>query len=288
MQLLNEICTKIPYSKEDKFIYIESFVGSGAVLFWVLNNYKNVKNVIINDINTDLINTYNVIKNSVVELIAVLGGLESEYHALSDSQEKKKEYYYSKRVVFNNRSAQQINQAALFIFLNKTCFNGLYRVNKKNEFNVPISSYKRPTICDTWNLMAVSKVLANVEIINKDFEKTMAFSGNDAFYYLDPPYKPLSETSSFNLYAKDGYDDNEQVRLKKFCDRLDTLGAKWALSNSDAKGDKPNEHFFDNLYGKYEIMRVLAKRSINSNASKRGKITELLITNYSRQINVVW
>lgn len=278
-QLLKEISTKFQYSKDDEFTYIEPFVGSGAVLFWVLNNFKNVKNVIINDINSDLTNTYLSIKNDVENLIVILEKWQSEYHALDEETELKKEYFYSKRVLFNQRSSDQNTQSALFIFLNRTCFNGLYRVNRKNEFNVPIGSYKKPRICDKDNLGLVSKALSNVTVLNDDFEKTMEYINENTFFYFDPPYKPLNKTSSFTAYAKDEFNDNEQVRLKEFCDKLDASNCGWILSNSDVKGDAPEEHFFDNLFENYQIKRVSAKRSINSNSKKRGELSELLITN---------
>jgi len=278
-QLLNEIENNFPYKKNDEFSFVEPFVGSGAVLFWVLNKFPNLKSAVINDINEDLINSYKTIKSSVIELVEILKKYESEYHSLSEKTEKKKEYYYGKRDVFNTRESDQTIQSALFIFLNRTCFNGLYRVNKKNGFNVPIGSYKKPLICDENNLFSVSKLLQKVEILSGDFEQTIKYANGDSIFYFDPPYKPLSETSSFNSYAKDEFNDNEQKRLKLFCDQLDSLGHKWILSNSDVKGKNPNDDFFDVLYSDYQINRVMAKRSINANPDKRGLLTELLITN---------
>ena len=281
-QLLPEIDNAIPGSfKNNEFIYIEPFVGGGAVLFWVLQNYPNIKKAVINDINTDLINSYKVIKEDVEELILILKKWEKEYHSLKDKPEEKKEYYYSKRKLFNSRMSDNTNHAALFIFLNRTCFNGLYRVNRKNEFNVPIGSYKTPMICDEENLNAVSEVLKKVTIINRDFEETLKFADSNTLFYFDPPYKPLSETSSFNSYAKDEFDDSEQIRLAGFCEKIDMLGYRWILSNSDVKGKNPDDNFFDDLYGKYKIKRVLARRNINSNPDKRGELTELLIKNYA-------
>jgi DNA adenine methylase len=278
-QLIKVISTKIPYKKEERFIYIEPFVGSGAVLFWILNHYSNLKMAIINDVNTDLINTYKAISNSVEKIILLLKAWEKEYHNLSAIEEKKKEYYYLKRDLFNTRTSDIMTQSALFIFLNKTCFNGLYRVNKKNRFNVPIGSYIKPLICDSENLKTVSQALKKVTILNGDFEKTLTYAKNKTCFYLEPPYKPLNETSHFNSYAKEPFNDNEQIRLKNFCDKLDSLGYKWILSNSDVKEKNPKNHFFDKLYETYQIERVLAKRTINANASKRGQLNELLITN---------
>ncbi len=278
-QLIGAIKSKFPFQQGDSFIYIEPFVGSGAVLFWVLNNYPNLKKAVINDSNTDLINTYKVIYNSVEKIIPLLRRWEKRYYDLSSSEEKKKEYYYFKRELFNKRISDTIIQAALFIFLNRTCFNGLYRVNKRNLFNVPVGSYKKPLICDAENLRAVSRILKKVTILNGDFERTINYGENKTCFYLDPPYKPLSATSSFTAYSKENFDDNDQIRLKKFCDNLVMLKFKWILSNSDVKAKNQENNFFDRLYKSYQVERVLAKRSINSNASKRGLLKELLITN---------
>ncbi len=275
-QLLWDIDNKIP---SNTHTYIEPFVGGGALLFYLLNHYPNLKKVVINDINTDLIDTYKVIKNNVEELISLLQKWQDEYYNLLEKTENKKEYYYQKRMLFNERISNQITQSALFIFLNKTCFNGLYRVNRKNEFNVPIGSYKKPLICDTENLIAVSLALQKVEILNDDFEQTLPYAEKETLFYFDPPYKPLSETSSFNAYAKDEFNDDEQIRLANFCKKIDSLGYNWILSNSDVKGKNPNDNFFDDLFKDFQISRVLAKRSINANPNKRGQLTELLITN---------
>lgn len=281
-QLLETISSEFQGKSHNEFTYIEPFVGSGAVLFWVLNNYPNLKKAIINDINLDLINSYKTIKTNVQPLINRLKQLQSEYYSFLDNQEAKKEYYYEKRDLFNQRTSNKIVQTALFIFLNRTCFNGLYRVNKKNEFNVPIGSYKKPMICDQDNLLAVSQALQNVEILHGDFENTLKYATKNSFFYFDPPYKPLTETSSFNSYASNQFNDDEQIRLKKFCDKLDKLNCYWILSNSDVKETNPQNNFFDELYKNYQITRVLARRNINSNGAKRGKLNELLITNRNK------
>jgi len=280
-QLLPEISQLIPGRfKHQAFTYIEPFVGGGSVLFWILQKYPNIKKAVINDINSDLINAYNVIKYQVENLIYILREWEEEYHRLEEKAEMKKEYYYQKRALFNQRTSDSIIQAALFIFLNRTCFNGLYRVNRKNEFNVPIGSYKKPMICDEDNLRSVHQLLQKVLILNGDFEETLAYAVKPSLFYFDPPYKPLSKTSNFNSYAKEGFDDSEQVRLAKFCKKLDNLGYQWILSNSDVKGKNPNDNFFDDLYSQFNIKRVLARRNINSVSNKRGYLTELLITNF--------
>ena len=286
-QLIADIEKALPKNLlKDEFIYIEPFVGSGAVLFWMLNNFPNLKKAIINDINEDLINTYKVIATYPHKLIQVLELFQNEFYLLEDKIDEKKEYYYKKRTLYNTRKEDIITQAALFIFLNRTCFNGVYRVNKNNEFNVPMGSYKRPTICDKENIEAVSKALQNVEILCGDFEQTLNYVTNNSLFYFDPPYKPLSETSSFNAYSKDEFNDKEQIRLRNFCHKLEKLGHKWLLSNSDVKGKDVNNNFFDDIYSKFSILRVKARRNINANPEKRGELTELLITNTNLTITI--
>lgn len=284
-QILDEIEKMLPSGIKDKpLTFIEPFVGSGAVLFWMLNRFPNLEKAIINDINSDLTNAYKTLKFNVEELIPILKEWETEYHSLLNDEERKKDYYYAKRDKFNSGLANQTKQSALFIFLNRTCFNGLFRVNSKNEFNVPVGSYKTPMICDEANLRLVSRQLSKVEILNIDFEKTLDFASENTFFYFDPPYKPLNETSSFNSYAKDSFNDNEQIRLAAFCDKLNHLGNKWLLSNSDVRNSNPDNNFFDDLYKNYYIKRINARRNINSNGNKRGKLSELLICNYSVDI----
>ncbi|MBF0211553.1 MAG: DNA adenine methylase [Desulfamplus sp.] len=278
-QLIKEISLKFPFKTDETFNYVEPFVGSGAVLFWVLNNFPNIGKVVINDINGDLINSYVIIKEDVSKLIEILEQFEHEYHALAENIEEKKEYYYAKRELFNKRVSDNTLQTAIFIFLNRTCFNGLYRVNRNNCYNVPIGSYNRPMICDKENLLSVNQLIRNVEILSGDFEQTAHYANKNTIFYFDPPYKPLSATSSFNSYAKDNFNDDEQIRLKKFCDKLNSLNCRWILSNSDVKYSNPNDNFFDDLYCGYEINRVMAKRSINANPDKRGQLSEVLILN---------
>lgn len=281
-QLINAIEKSLPQQiRENNFTYVEPFVGSGAVLFWMLNNFPNMEKAVINDINQDLINAYKVITSNPQELISVLDVFQNEYHELEENTEKKKDYYYQKRELYNTRGEELSIQAALFIFLNRTCFNGLYRVNKSNGFNVPIGSYKKPTICDRENILAVSEVLQKVEILSGDYQETIRHAGNNTLFYFDPPYKPLSDTSSFNSYAKDEFNDEEQIRLRDFCASLDELNYKWILSNSDVKGKDVNDNFFDDIYVDFNISRVKARRTINANADKRGELNELLITNYN-------
>lgn len=281
-QLINDIEKALPKNIiHSKFTYVEPFVGSGAVLFWMLKNFPTIEKAVINDINEDLINVYRIIAAQPRELIEILATFQHEFHELTEKLEEQKVYYYEKRELYNTRSTDKITQAALFIFLNRTCFNGLYRVNRSNGFNVPMGRYKNPTICDKENILAVSKVLQKVEILSGDYEATLNHASDNTFFYFDPPYKPLSDTSSFNSYAKDEFNDAEQIRLRNFCVQLDNLGNKWMLSNSDVRGKNEKDNFFDDIYADFQIKRVDAKRSINANPEKRGKLKELLIQNYN-------
>jgi len=284
-QLIDTINSYLPIEVKNgrRFTYIEPFVGSGAILFWALNQFPNIKQAVINDANGDLINTYKAIASNVNELVDILYDIQSDYHSIDGDEDNKKAYYYEKRELYNTRQSGSIEQAALFIYLNRACFNGLYRVNRSNHFNVPIGSYKKPTICDKDNLIAVSEALQRVEMLSGDFGQTIQHAGNNSLFYFDPPYKPLSETSSFNSYAKDDFNDSEQLRLRDFCNKLNLDGHKWILSNSDVRGKDAADNFFDDIYSEYNIFRVRAKRMINANPAKRGELTELLITNYQHE-----
>lgn len=276
-QLIAEIEKSLPQTVlSGKFTYVEPFVGSGAIFFWMLSNFPNLEKAIINDINSDLINAYKIIASEPKSLISILKEFQAQYHALENREVEKKEYYYEKREQYNTRNADKITHAALFIFLNRTCFNGLYRVNSRNLFNVPMGSYKSPRICDEQNILAVSESLKNVEIQNGDFETTLDYANENSVFYLDPPYKPLSATSNFNSYAENVFDDNEQLRLRDFCIKLHAKNIKWILSNSDVQ----DNNFFDELFEGFLIKKVNARRLINSKVDKRGKLNELLISNF--------
>lgn len=282
-QLLAEIISLIPADyQKDKFTYIEPFVGSGAVLFYLLNHFPTLERAVVFDLNPKLTETYKVLMKYPGELISILQVMQEEYHALEGNELRKKEYYYQKRDLFNFLNNQTVLQAALFIFLNRTCYNGLFRVNKKDQFNVPAGSYKKPVICDRENLMAVSLLLQKVEIACADFEKSIEYVSANTLVYLDPPYRPLSPTSNFNSYSANGFDDVEQKRLANFCRRLDKEAYPWILSNSDSGGSNDSQHFFEELYHGFRIYRVEARRNINSNPQKRGMLNELLITNIQK------
>ena len=281
-QLLSEINKLYPVELGKNINkYAEIFVGGGAVLFDILSKYK-LDEVYISDKNLELINTYKSIKDDVDILIKSLKKMEEEYIPLDD--ENRKIYYYEKRQEYNNLKIDieknNIGKASIFIFLNKTCFNGLYRVNKKGEFNVPMGAYKNPKICDEENLKNVSMALKNVKIVYADYRESKGFIDEKTFVYIDPPYRPLNPTSSFTSYTENDFSDKEQIELAEYIDILTKKGARIVISNSDPKNNNINDIFFDELYKNYSINRVKATRMVNSNASLRGAINELLITNY--------
>ena len=280
-QLLPTIDSFLPesFGREKNITYIEPFIGGGGMLFFMLQKYPNIKKAIINDINPHLIKTYTVIRDNPYSLIDTLNELQEKFRTSGDF-EAQKEFFLDIRSRFNQKVYTDIDEAAYMIFLNRTCFNGLYRENSKGGFNVPFGKYSNPTICDEALLIADSELLQRVEILNGDFSNTSAYVDGYTFFYFDPPYRPLDATSSFNSYVKETFDDNEQIRLKEFYSALSEEGCFEILSNSDCKGRNEADIFFDELYQDFYIERVYAKRSINANASKRGTLTELLIRNY--------
>ncbi|MEG1563882.1 MAG: DNA adenine methylase [Bacteroides sp.] len=267
------------FSNIEDITYIEPFIGGGAMLFFMLQKFSNIKKAIINDVNPNLIKAYKAVKHTPESLIQSLLAIQKEYLNISE-EDKRKEFYLTIRKRFNEGHLSDIDNTIYFIFLNRTCFNGLYRVNSKGEFNVPFGKYSNPTICHTSTLYADSELLQKVEIISGDFEETEKYVSGNTFVYFDPPYRPLDTTSSFNSYAKETFDDNEQIRLKKYVDKLTSKQCLIMLSNSDGKGRNPKDIFFDELFEDYIIERVYASRSVNSDPEKRGKLTELLIRNY--------
>jgi DNA adenine methylase len=283
-QLLSQLDQHLPRNlSEGEFTYIEPFVGGGAMLFYMLQKYPNIKRAVINDINLYLIKAYQVIRDTPQGLIERLLELENQYYT-SCGDETKKAFFLKARTIFNESDLDDIDRTKYLIFLNRTCFNGLYRVNAKGKFNVPFGRYKNPTICNSDIILADSKLLNSVELVimNGDFEHTVEHIGDGFnFFYFDPPYRPLNATSSFNSYAKEEFDDREQIRLRNYCAMLSELpNVKWMLSNADCSAKNPEDTFFENLYNDFSINRVQASRAINANPSKRGKLTELLIKNY--------
>lgn len=286
-QLLKQLDALLPNGLERReFTYIEPFVGGGAMLFHMLQRFPNITKVVINDINPYLVTAYSTIKDNSEELIERLSTLEKHYYGLED-EESKKDYFLGVRKIFNEETLDDIDRTKYMIFLNRTCFNGLYRVNAKGKFNVPFGRYIHPTICNTETIKADSEALNRVDItiLNGDFERTLDHIGDGYnFFYFDPPYRPLNATSSFTSYSKEDFNDEEQIRLRDFCAMLgERDNIEWMLSNADCSAKNPEDMFFENIYRNFFINRVYAARAINANASKRGKLTELLISNYETQ-----
>ena len=280
-QLLKEIEQYYPFDN-DITKYAEPFVGGGAVLFDILSKY-DLEEVYISDINKELINTYTIIRDNIDELIELLSRYQIEY--LPMETDDRKQYYLNKRERFNDlkvngNETENIEKSALMIFLNKTCFNGLFRVNKKGLFNVPMGAYKNPMICDEKNLYAVSEKLKNVKIVCGDYKESENFIDDKTFVYFDPPYRPITETSSFTAYTEDLFNDDKQIELAEVVDKMNERGARIVVSNSDPKNSNTDDDFFDNIYSSHKIKRVEATRMINCNSESRGKINELLISNF--------
>ena len=263
-QLIHQFKPLLPKKIER---YIEPFVGGGAVAFYIITNHPEVKEVILSDVNEELINTYKQVRNNVEELIVELKK-HKEYHS-----EKDKEYYLEIRAT-NPEELTQLKRAARFIYLNKTCFNGIYRVNKNGGFNVPMGRYKNPKICDEESLRKISRLLKKVKLSLSvgPFEKSLSFSKKDDFIYFDPPYYPLKK-SSFTTYTTGNFLEENHIKLFELFEKLDLKGCKIMLSNS-------NSPFIEKLYSQYNLERVNATRMINCDATKRGKIKELVIRNY--------
>jgi DNA adenine methylase len=217
--------------------------------------------------------TYTAVRANPETLIQHLTEFEKQY--LSMDENVRKAFYLKTREFFNEKVTDMIDSSAMFIFLNKTCFNGLYRVNRKGDFNVPFGNYKNPTICDSKNIRSCSNALSNTTILRADYAETSAYAHHGTLFYLDPPYRPISDTSLFTSYTSGKFGDDDQLKLRKFCQEIHDNGGKFILSNSDA-----GDGYFDELYKNFTIERVEAKRSINSDGTKRGKINELIIRNF--------
>lgn len=286
-KLLPQLEQKFPMQLTNNAInnYIEPFIGGGAVFFDITAKYK-IDNALLCDINPELVILYNVIKNDADDLISELFVVSDEYLALNEEGRKEKYYIFrdeynafDKQINANKYNQSFVRRAALTVFLNRTCFNGLYRVNKKGRFNVPFGRYKNPKILDAENILAASSSLQVADIIQSDFSSVIDNVTANTFIYYDPPYRPVSTTSSFTSYASDDFDDEEQRRLKSVFDKAHSKGALQMLSNSDPT-NYVEDCFFDDLYKDYNIGRVSASRRINSNSDGRGEIREILVTNY--------
>lgn len=288
-QLLAELSSRLPDDIKKKRLiesYIEPFLGGGAFFFYLRKHYE-IRDAYLLDLNRELILTYKVVQEDPDSLISYLNELEEKYRS-SDKEGRRKLFYqirtlYNKQIKeinHNDYSLKWVERAGQLIFLNKTCYNGLFRQNKKGEFNVPHGRYKNPTICDVQNLREVSLALQGVKLIQADFLQAKSFVQRKSFVYFDPPYRPLSATSNFTSYAKEDFDDADQLRLANLFIDLDKAGASLMLSNSDPKNSDETDNFFDELYGGFSIERVLANRNINRDGKGRGKVTELIIRNY--------
>lgn len=246
--------------------YCEPFLGGGAVLFSLLP-----ERAIVNDLNRDLMLLYTVIRDDVEALIRTLSlheNTQAHFYAVRDMDRDKAAY----------QSLPDVEKAARLVYLNKTCYNGLFRVNSAGEFNSPFGYYKKPNIVNASVLRAVSGYLnrAEIAIYSEDFADTLNRVERGCFVYLDPPYDPVSDTASFTGYQKDGFGRNEQMRLKQCCDALTERGVRFMLSNSAT-------YFIRELYGGYRMTEVDAKRAVNSDASGRGHVKEVVIRNYGTE-----
>jgi DNA adenine methylase len=290
-QLLDQIESHFSYRLHNGSIkrYVEPFIGGGALFFHIAQRF-DIEEFFISDINLELVLVYLGVQKEVEHLIELLSQLQAAY--FDQSPDERKQFFYETCTQFNanrlhldNPAGTQVTEssimrAAQFIFLNRTCFNGLFRVNSKGGFNVPFGKYKKPKICDGKNLRAVSRILERATIRHGDFEICRDVVDADTFVYFDPPYRPISKTASFNSYSKGSFNDDSQKRLASFFCEFDQKGAQLILSNSDPHNENPEDDFFETIYHGFNIHKVMAKRMINSKGKKRGAITELLITNY--------
>ncbi len=284
-QLIDQLEALLPadFDSWENVTYIEPFVGGGAMLFHMLQKYNNITSAVINDINPDLTTCYKVVRDYPDELVKSLKEIQKEYYSIK-SKDEKCQFFLLMREQFNKKNLNYIDNTTLFFFLNRTCFNGLYRVNKSGLFNVPFGKYETPTICDPQTIYADSKLLQNVEIITGDYQETLKYANGNSFFYFDPPYRPLSATSNFNDYSKEVFNDIAQRKLKDFCDTIQNSGHRFMLSNSDCSSANPEDTFFEDLYlveDYYNMSRVMASRNVNANGKKRGKITEIVVRNYN-------
>lgn len=266
------------FDSQTDVTYIEPFVGGGAMLFHMLTRHQNIRRVVINDINKGLIRCYQLIKEEPQTLIELLRPFEQRYYELND--EEREQYYYEIRKKYNEDNLSENERAAYMIFLNITCFRGMYRENASGGYNVPFGHYAKPKICNVDVIMADHEALKKVDIYCGDYKKVISHLGKGYnFVYLDPPYRALEGSSNFNQYSKNGFSDKEQAELKVFCDRLTSKGCKVMQSNSDST-NKDGTSYFETLYEGYTFGKVLASRYINAYAEKREKQSEVLITNY--------
>lgn len=283
-QLLPQIAACFPpeLSRGGIHTYVEPFVGSGA-LFFYLAQTELVQRFILIDSNRELISAYLTLQKQVEPLIDDLTQVEQTYQQLDAAG--RRQFFYAVRTAFNQPrpaggAVPDVTRTAQFIFLNRTCYNGLFRVNRQGAFNVPFGSYKNPQICLPNRLRAAAGCLQKAEIYHADFTFCRPLVGPGVLVYFDPPYRPISPTARFTAYQSLRFDDEAQIRLAHFFVELDRAGARLMLSNSDPRLTDPQDTFFQTLYAGFRINQVFANRMINSQGHKRGKLSELLITNY--------
>ncbi len=270
-KLLSDIEKNLPKNLIKKsFNYVEPFLGGGAVFFHLIQKF-DIEKAYLNDLNNKLIDVYKDVRDKNTELIKKLKKLESDYYGSSD----KKMFFLGQREKFNS-SKKSVQKSALFIFLNKTGFNGMYRENSKGEYNIPFGQMKAPVICNRDLLEKIGKLLKDKEVIfsSKSFEKVVA-DDKEVFYYLDPPYRPISKTSSFTDYTKSSFNDKTQLDLKKYCDKIDKKGSFFMQSNSYSE-----DGFFQKLYHNRKINNLKVMRTISADGNKRNKVKEIIIRNY--------
>ncbi len=270
-KLIPHLEVKFPaYIKNNEFTYVEPFLGGGAMFFYLISKYS-IKKAYLNDLNDKLIDCYKNIRDHGDNLVRQLKKLEKDYYSSKD----KKLFYLERREEYNN-SKLSVNKSALLIFLNKTGFNGMYRENSKGEYNIPFGEMNNPLICNSELILNISNILNNndVEFSSKSFENILINEKN-IFYYLDPPYRPISKTSDFTSYTKNKFDDELQFKLKKYCDKINEKDNFLMQSNSFSE-----DNFFQKLYSEMNIKKIYASRSISADGSKRGKAKEIVITNY--------
>jgi DNA adenine methylase len=282
-QLISEIESRLPPNIAEIRTYVEPFIGGGALLFHMLENYK-FKHIHISDINPELVLCYRQLQSSVDDVITALGKLVKKF---PDDTESRSDCFYNIRKVWNSNldiesmtDKEKSERVAQMIFLNKTCFNGLFRLNRSGKFNVPSGRYKKPSFPSSESLREVNLALQSVTVHHGSYEECLKWVDENSFVYFDPPYRPLSKTSSFISYSKDDFNDENQADLASLTKKLSHKKVKFLLSNSDPKNTILDDDFFDDLYNGFKIDRVFANRAINSNPDKRGKISELLIRNY--------
>lgn len=284
-QLLPVLMESLPPRPEGGYHYAEAFLGGGA-LFFELEKKGWIKSAVLNDANPELILCYKTIRDSLASVLKQLRKIENSF---PESLELQSDYFYKARKEWNSEICKSValypkkliaRRVALTIFLNKTCYNGLFRVNSKGEFNTPFGKYKNPKICDEPNLRSVSESLQDVELLCGDYSRLTNQNKSFDFIYFDPPYRPLSTSSSFTAYNKSGFNDENQKELSNFVKTVSKTDIHILLSNSDPKVADPSDEFFDVLYEGFHIKRILASRMINSKGDGRGKITEILVSNY--------